>query len=373
MNRIRAGIMATVLGLLAGCNLGGNVSGLAADETLVLRDDISGELLAVTGSGAFEFRQDYLANTPYDVRVATQPTGLNHCRISAGEGISNGEQMDIEVACSDDLLACTLEYAPVCGKTWSSIQCVTTPCPSGDEYRTYSNQCGLNAAQAELALSTACDDIEGFAPNSYEPVRVLASLPSDARAEVATFAIKDQVLEVVPAAARCGTVDYSVIAQPVGSARVKLTLVRATATPGVVCQAATAPTLAFDLTPLESLNSGSGVTIDGVGTYGEAEDLTSQMRALNTEVQALISDKSCSVDSDCASLPYGAKACGGPARYLVYSTATLSAAEQQTLTETATEYSELSRQYNVDNGVISTCDVVVPPSVGCVSGQCRAL
>lgn len=374
MNGIRLASLTALLVLLTGCKLGGSVSGLDTDQTLVLRDDISGELLSVSGSGAFEFRQDYLANTPYDVRVATQPAGITHCRISAGEGISNGDQTDIAISCSDDLLACTMEYAPVCGKTWSSIQCITTPCPSGDEYRTYSNRCGLNVAQAELALTAACDDIEGFAPNAYEPVRVLANLPEGVRTEPATLTFNDTVLVVVPAAARCGTVDYSVIAQPTGTAQVKLTLVRALATPGEICQAATQPTLQFDLTPLESLNSGAGVTVEGVGVYGaESEaDLTTQMRVLDAEVQTLIADKSCTADTDCDTLPYGAKACGGPARYLVYSTATLTAAEQQHLTETATEYSELSRQYNADNGVISTCDVVVPPTVGCVVGQCRA-
>ena len=41
-------------------------------------------------------------------------------------------------------VACTMEYAPVCGAIDNGVRCVTTPCESYD-WQTFSNACGACA------------------------------------------------------------------------------------------------------------------------------------------------------------------------------------------------------------------------------------
>ncbi len=53
-----------------------------------------------------------------------------------------------------DPIACTMEYAPVCGHT--GYPCTTTPCDG--VYKTYSNKCIMNAANATLVSSEMCKD-----------------------------------------------------------------------------------------------------------------------------------------------------------------------------------------------------------------------
>ena len=48
--------------------------------------------------------------------------------------------------------ACTMEYAPVCGKV--AVQCITTPCPAVDQ--TFGNMCTAQAAGATDITTGEC-------------------------------------------------------------------------------------------------------------------------------------------------------------------------------------------------------------------------
>jgi hypothetical protein len=90
---------------------------------------------------------------------------------------------------------------------------------------------------------------------------------------------------------------------------------------------------------------------------------------LRQSIRAEIGDAPCSSSSVCQTIPFGAKACGGPQQYLIYST---SATDSARLAREVARYNEAQRKRNREEGRVSDCSVVVRPQVSCVSGQCRA-
>ncbi|MEP1035614.1 hypothetical protein [Ekhidna sp.] len=96
------------------------------------------------------------------------------------------------------------------------------------------------------------------------------------------------------------------------------------------------------------------------------DDLLSQMSAINDQIEALIST-SCSTTSQCMSTAYGAKACGGPIKYLIHSTNM----DLQKFNELVAQYNNLNAQYNEETGVYSDCSIVTKTEVECVSGNCQ--
>jgi hypothetical protein len=84
-------------------------------------------------------------------------------------------------------------------------------------------------------------------------------------------------------------------------------------------------------------------------------------------IQALIGTPSCTEDSQCRSLPIGQRACGGPERYLAYSTARGSEAELQAL---GAIYQAERRKANNEAGRVSDCRVVPDPGAVCRAGAC---
>lgn len=83
----------------------------------------------------------------------------------------------------------------------------------------------------------------------------------------------------------------------------------------------------------------------------------------------LAKDSPCSSGSVCQTIAFGAKACGGPQRYLIYSTTTTDTAR---LAREVARYNDAERKRNRDEGRMSDCMMVLRPRVSCVSGQCRA-
>jgi Domain of unknown function (DUF4377) len=58
------------------------------------------------------------------------------------------------VSASTDTVACTADYAPVCGSV--QVQCITAPCPPVRQ--TFSNSCMANVSHATSITAGACDD-----------------------------------------------------------------------------------------------------------------------------------------------------------------------------------------------------------------------
>jgi hypothetical protein len=75
----------------------------------------------------------------------------------------------------------------------------------------------------------------------------------------------------------------------------------------------------------------------------------------------------CSTSLQCSSVAVGARACGGPQRYLVYSRVNVNEQELRRLTG---DLFAFEREYNTRNGIFSVCIVPPPPAPGCVDGMC---
>jgi hypothetical protein len=88
------------------------------------------------------------------------------------------------------------------------------------------------------------------------------------------------------------------------------------------------------------------------------------------EILNYIQSYSCSNATDCLSIAFGAKPCGGPREYLVYP----NTVDQTALETLVTEYYEMDHQYNIEIGAISDCMVVNPPNtINCVNGVCTIM
>lgn len=89
------------------------------------------------------------------------------------------------------------------------------------------------------------------------------------------------------------------------------------------------------------------------------------------QLQTLTAAPHCTTDSQCRTLPVGARACGGPSRYLVWSTRVNREVELQALAAqvTAQEKAALAA-----SGRMSICQVLPDPGAHCDLGlgQCVA-
>ena len=71
--------------------------------------------------------------------------------------------------------------------------------------------------------------------------------------------------------------------------------------------------------------------------------------------------------AQCRAVALGAKPCGGPERYLVYSTLTADEARLQALVE---RYNAAATQLARDQDLVSDCQVIEPPELGLEGGFC---
>ena len=91
--------------------------------------------------------------------------------------------------------------------------------------------------------------------------------------------------------------------------------------------------------------------------------------SLGESIAAQTRKAPCSSSSVCRTIAFGAKACGGPERYLIYST---TATDSARLASEVARYNEAERQRNQKQGRMSDCMAVLRPQVSCISGECRA-
>ncbi len=89
------------------------------------------------------------------------------------------------------------------------------------------------------------------------------------------------------------------------------------------------------------------------------EDIASLKQALSTAIQF---DNRCTSSADCATVPVGSRACGGPNSYAVYSKLSSNAQAIRSLAQLTTQ---LEQQYNEENSVISICSLVTSPTPVC--------
>ena len=100
--------------------------------------------------------------------------------------------------------------------------------------------------------------------------------------------------------------------------------------------------------------------------FNESDDLA-RLAALKTEVLLLVGEAECSDIGECRSFPLGAKPCGGPWEYLIYS---ITDSDTLKIKEKAEEYNEWNRVLNSRYGYESDCGMTEEPQLLCLSGKC---
>ena len=106
-----------------------------------------------------------------------------------------------------------------------------------------------------------------------------------------------------------------------------------------------------------------------LGTFGSFEVYQQARQVAEADLDRLIGDAEASGLSACRTVPVGAKACGGPTDYAVYSA---EASEAAAIVQTAEEITRMDEQANREFGLGSDCAVTPEPTVVWVGGQCRA-
>ena len=91
------------------------------------------------------------------------------------------------------------------------------------------------------------------------------------------------------------------------------------------------------------------------------------LAAKKQKIVTYINNFPCSATVGCSSIAFGAKPCGGPWEYLVFSNA-VNVPELQAM---VADYNQTETTFNVQTNAISDCMFVNPPDkVGCVNGLC---
>jgi hypothetical protein len=95
-----------------------------------------------------------------------------------------------------------------------------------------------------------------------------------------------------------------------------------------------------------------------------------KLEAKKLEIQNYINSFSCSESLGCGFIAFGAKACGGPKTYLVFS----NKIDQSKLQKMVAEYNEMDKLHNIQTNATSDCMYVTPPTeVKCVNGVCTII
>ena len=86
------------------------------------------------------------------------------------------------------------------------------------------------------------------------------------------------------------------------------------------------------------------------------------------ELRTLIGPANCSADTQCRTVPIGAKACGGPAGYWAWSSQGTDAEAVKAL---AARQSEAHKREVEASGMRSNCAMTTDPGAACVAGRCQ--
>lgn len=105
-------------------------------------------------------------------------------------------------------------------------------------------------------------------------------------------------------------------------------------------------------------------------TDEERQKVLNDIEQIAIQINDLVGDASAEHLEQCEMLPIGAKPCGGPWAYLIFSTAEVEISTLETLVET---YTELDDQRNRMFGLVSDCAYVGPPQISFEDNKCRGI
>ena len=99
----------------------------------------------------------------------------------------------------------------------------------------------------------------------------------------------------------------------------------------------------------------------------QLDSLRQRISALRSRVQAQVADPVATSLESCRAMPFGAKPCGGPWTYIVYST---EVADSTELEEIVARYNAVEAELNHRTGQTSDCAVVAPPRLTWDGSRC---
>lgn len=100
---------------------------------------------------------------------------------------------------------------------------------------------------------------------------------------------------------------------------------------------------------------------------GPLAQLQLDTRQLQLRLERLTENKECQQDNQCKVIGVGARPCGGPDQYLLYSTLHT---DEKMLSYTNDRYQKLKKQQNEKLGLMSTCQMLMPPVSACIEKKC---
>ena len=97
-------------------------------------------------------------------------------------------------------------------------------------------------------------------------------------------------------------------------------------------------------------------------------DARPALAKLEQEARAIAKRDGCATTSACRTAPVGWRGCGGPRTYVVYCAATT---DSVALFRKLKALEDAERDYNAKSGMMSTCELRMPPGVRLEGRSCR--
>ncbi len=99
----------------------------------------------------------------------------------------------------------------------------------------------------------------------------------------------------------------------------------------------------------------------------DENDDKERLQEMYNDILLLIGEPKCAGGDQCRYIAFGAKPCGGPGEYLVYS---VSQTDSTTLSMLVGKYNRFQAEMNRKYGYASDCGIPSPPVLGCLNGRC---
>ena len=94
-----------------------------------------------------------------------------------------------------------------------------------------------------------------------------------------------------------------------------------------------------------------------------------KLAQMGKDIEEFAKNKACTNGDGCRTMPMGAKACGGPTNYVIYS---LSKTDEKQLMEKVKQYTDFQKELNIKYNRTSDCLFLSPPKVDCLNGVCTS-
>ncbi|MBE3671633.1 hypothetical protein [Pseudoalteromonas distincta] len=108
--------------------------------------------------------------------------------------------------------------------------------------------------------------------------------------------------------------------------------------------------------------------LSGCASTVTSNEQSKNLSDLNYDLSNMVSNNSCTASFQCKVLEVGARACGGPSKYAVYSTLNTSQEEAEQLSQ------QITKQEKIQNKAqgLTDCSPVLEVQSLCINHQCQS-